>query len=355
MLHAVIMAGGAGTRFWPLSRISLPKQLLHFGRQHSLLQDAVNRLAPIVATENILVITNQQLVDTVRQQVPQLDSSAIIGEPAKRDTAPCIALAAALIEAKDPGAMMAVMPSDHIIQPSESFQQALATAVNCVEQQPARLMTFGIAPDRPAETYGYIQVGPEFGEGIFDVLQFKEKPDSELAQHYLQQGGYYWNSGIFVWQAQTILNALNEACPDMMKRINRIAESWGEENCHDVFHHEFSAIDGTSIDYAVMENYAPVCMVKAPFEWDDVGSWQALGRLFPADENNNTIIGKHVGVDTNGAIIQTSEQHLVATVGVRDLIIVHTDDATLVANKHDEESVRKLVQLLETKDASAYL
>ena len=355
MLHAVIMAGGAGTRFWPLSRIALPKQLLSFGREHTLLQAAVNRLAPTVSCEHISIITNQRLVDSIQQQLPQFRANAIIGEPAKKDTAPCIALAAALIAAEDDDATMIVMPSDHIIQPVEAFQHALSTAIELVEQNPKRLITFGVTPDRPAETYGYIQTDNELSAGIFDVRQFKEKPVAEVANQYLQDGGYYWNSGIFVWKAQTILNAISATRPDILERINVIIESRHQRDFQEIFAREFTAIEGTSIDYAVMEHYEPVLMIEAPFQWDDIGSWQALSRMFPTDENNNTILSRHIGVQTSGSIIQSSSDHLIATIGLKDLIIVHTDDATLVANKYDEESVRKLTEILQSSGNEAYL
>ncbi|MBA64054.1 MAG: mannose-1-phosphate guanylyltransferase [Planctomycetaceae bacterium] len=355
MLHALIMAGGAGTRFWPKSRIALPKQLLSFGSNHTLLQQAVNRLTPAVATENISIITNQKLVETIRQQVPQLSAEAVIGEPAKKDTAPCIALAAALIAEDDPNATMIVMPSDHIIQPVEAFQQAILKAVDLVHQNPTSLITFGITPDRPAETYGYIQSGNELSAGVFEVQQFKEKPAAKLAQQYLQEGSYYWNSGIFVWQVGTILDALEETRPDIIKHINMIIRHRHQKDFNDVLAREFSAIRGTSIDYAVMEQYEPVLMIEAPFQWDDIGSWQALSRIFPTDANNNTILSKHVGIDTFDSVIQSSSDHLIATIGVKNMIIVHTDDATLVANKDDEESVRKLTEILKSNGTEAYL
>lgn len=355
MLHAVIMAGGAGTRFWPLSRIALPKQLLHFGRGSTLLQEAVDRLAPTIVTENITVITNQQLVDSVKQQLPQLPIGAIIGEPAKRDTAPCIALASALIARQDPDATIIVMPSDHIITPANKFQKALRDAQKLVEQNPSSLVTFGITPTRPAETYGYIQIGKQFSSTSFEVHKFKEKPDAQTANQYLQEGGYYWNSGIFVWKAQAILNALRATRSDIMEHIDAIVEKHGQSDFDEVLEREFIAIKGTSIDYAVMEHYKPILMIDAPFQWDDIGSWQALSRLFPTDENNNTILSKHIGVETTGSIIHSSSNHLIATVGVNDLIIVHTSDATLVANKHDEESVRQLTDLLNDNGDQTYL
>ena len=355
MIHAVVMAGGAGTRFWPLSRMAIPKQLLSFGGDRSLIQQAIDRLDSLVPVDNISVITNQSLVSAIEDQLPALSSKSIIGEPAKRDTAPCIGLAAGLIAAEDPDATMIVMPSDHIIQPVEAFHEAVTKAHNLVEQDPSRLITFGITPNRPAETYGYIQRGESVNSDVFRVEQFKEKPVIDTAKQYLDEGGYYWNSGIFVWKARAILEALEQYQPDMILHINRIVQRRGEADFHDVIEQEFTAIEGISIDYAVMEHHANVLVIEAPFEWDDIGSWQALSRLFPTDANNNTVVGKHAGIQTTNSIIQSSKDHLVATIGVSDLIIVHTEDATLVANKQEEESVRKLVRLLESKQDSLHL
>ena len=355
MIHAVVMAGGAGTRFWPLSRMAIPKQLLSFGGDRSLIQQAIDRLDSLVPVDNISVITNQSLVSAIEDQLPALSSKSIIGEPAKRDTAPCIGLAAGLIAAEDPDATMIVMPSDHIIQPVEAFHEAVTKAHNLVEQDPSRLITFGITPNRPAETYGYIQRGESVNSDVFRVEQFKEKPVVDTAKRYLDEGGYYWNSGIFVWKARAILEALEQYQPDMILHINRIVQRRGEADFHDVIEQEFTAIEGISIDYAVMEHHANVLVIEAPFEWDDIGSWQALSRLFPTDANNNTVVGKHAGIQTTNSIIQSSKDHLVATIGVSDLIIVHTEDATLVANKQEEESVRKLVRLLESKQDSLHL
>ena len=355
MIHAVVMAGGAGTRFWPLSRMAIPKQLLSFGGDRSLIQQAIDRLDSLVPVDNISVITNQSLVSAIEDQLPALSSKSIIGEPAKRDTAPCIGLGAGLIAAEDPDATMIVMPSDHIIQPVEAFHEAVTKAHNLVEQDPSRLITFGITPDRPAESYGYIQRGKSVNSDVFRVEQFKEKPVINTAKQYLDEGGYYWNSGIFVWKARAILEALEQYQPDMILRINRIVQRRGEADFHDVIEREFTAIEGISIDYAVMEHHANVLVIEAPFQWDDIGSWQALSRLFPTDANNNTVVGKHVGIQTTNSIIQSSKDHLIATIGVSDLIIVHTEDATLVANKQEEESVRKLVHLLESKQDSLHL
>lgn len=364
MLHAVIMAGGAGTRFWPSSRVARPKQLLDLVSEQTMIQATVQRLHGLVPPERIWVLTNRILVEPIAEQLPQLPPAAIIGEPCKRDTAPCIALASVLIARQDPDAVMVVTPADQVIGPVERFQQTIAFAVELAREQPERIVTFGIKPSYPAETFGYIERGepippPAGGErdalSAFAVRKFREKPSAQVAQQYLDTGRYYWNSGIFVWRPATIMAALERFEPDMCGHIATIADAVGSDDYSAVLDREFAAIQGKSIDYAVMEKYDPVVVVEADFAWDDVGSWQSLARTRGADADGNTIIGRHVGLRTSGSIVRTDARHLVVTLGVQDLIVVHTPDATLVANKRDEESVRQVVTWLEEHGWNEYL
>ena len=351
MLHAVIMAGGSGTRFWPASRTLLPKQLLCLSGDHTMIQATCERLADLVPAERQLVVTNQVLVEPIAAQLPRLPAKNIVGEPAKRDTAPCIGLAAALVLHEDPDAIMAVMPSDHVISTSEQFCAAISSARDLVIDDPTRIVTFGIKPTYPAESFGYIQRGKPIGDGSdvssFAVSQFKEKPDSETAANYLRSGDFYWNSGIFLWSARTILEAIETRQPEMYKHLSTIADSIGKPEYPEVLEREFCAINGTSIDYAVMESYPNVVVLEAPFSWDDVGSWQSLGRLHDQDDQGNTVVGDHIGIDTTGSIVFGSPDHTIVTIGVEDLIVVQTKDATLVAPKAAEERVREAVAKLK--------
>ena len=351
MLHAVIMAGGSGTRFWPASRTLQPKQLLSLSGEQSMIQATCQRLTELVPAERQLIVTNQALVEPIAAQLPQLPAKNLVGEPAKRDTAPCIGLAAALVLHEDPDAIMAVMPSDHVISTSEQFCSAMAAGRDLVEKDPSRIVTFGIKPSYPAESFGYIQRGESVADSTsvsaFAVRQFREKPDSETAAKYLQSGDFYWNSGIFVWSARTILEAIQSRQPEMYARIATIANSIGTDDYAAVLQTEFSAIEGTSIDYAVMESYPNVVVIEAPFSWDDVGSWQSLSRLNDADDSGNTVVGRHVGIDTKGSIVFSSPEHTIVTIGVEDLIVVQTEDATLVAPKSAEERVREAVARLK--------
>jgi len=361
MLHAVIMAGGAGTRFWPASRADRPKQLLALAGSRTLLQASADRLAGLVPPERTLVLTNQRLVSAVRAQLPQLPADCVLGEPAKRDTAPCIGLAALLVLREDPDATLLVMPSDHVISPVETFQAAVQQAVALVDAAPGRIVTFGIRPSYPAETFGYIERGgpiPSADKGAapaYVVKRFKEKPKADSARAYVDSGEFYWNAGIFVWRAATIVDELRSRQSDMLAHLERIAAAFGSQEFAAVFPKEFESIKGISIDYAVMEHAQDVAVIEAPFDWDDLGNWQSIARLRGTDANGNTIDAKHVGAKTARSVVFGQPEHLIVTLGVSDLIVVHTPDATLVANRHDEESVRELVRQLEERGWSEYL
>ncbi len=350
MLHAVIMAGGAGTRFWPASRRDRPKQLLDLTGSESMMQATVGRFSKWIPDERLLIVTNQRLVESIRSQLPNVPAESVLGEPCKRDTAPCIGVAAGWVMRNDPDATMVVTPSDHVIHPLTAFREAIETAAALVDDNPARLVTFGIRPTYPAESFGYIQRGAPLrasADRAYRVERFREKPSAEIAREYLASGDFYWNSGIFVWKARTILDLLRDFEPNMHVHLDRIASAARGPDFETVFRREFTAIVGKSIDYAVMERAPEVIVIEAPFSWDDVGSWQALSRLRGTDEHGNTSSGRHLALDTLGSIVRTSSEHLVVTVGLRDCLVVHTPDATLVANKHSEEQIRDVVQRLE--------
>jgi len=354
------MAGGTGTRFWPASRATTPKQLLSLVGDSTMIRQTIDRLGDLVPPAQTLIVTNQRLVEPIRQQLPELPATSVVGEPCKRDTAPCIGLAALLVGRNDPDATMAVMPADHVILATNKFQAALRQAAAMVQDEPDRIVTFGIRPTYAAEIFGYIQRGKEIASDnaiapSYTVKQFREKPDAATAAEYLASGDYYWNSGIFVWKAKTILDALAERQPKTLAHLEKIVAAWGTDQQGQVFTEEFTAIEGISIDYAVMEHATNVAMIEAPYDWDDLGGWQSLARLAGTDSNGNTILGKHLGLNTTGTIVRSTDDHLVVTLGMKDCIVVHTPDATLVANKNDEESIRKIVKELEARGWSEYL
>jgi mannose-1-phosphate guanylyltransferase len=304
MLHAVIMAGGAGTRFWPVSRANQPKQLLALYRDRTMLQATYDRIRELVPPEHTLIVTNQSLVAPIAVQLPELPERAILGEPCKRDTAPCIGLAAGLIARADPNALMVVLPADHVIQPKSQFQANIQRAVKLVEEDPRRIVTFGIRPTFAAETYGYVERGEPLGDvGVYGVRMFREKPNAATAAQYLAAGSFYWNSGIFVWRAATIWQALCDFEPEMAGHLTTIVAAFGTSAFPQVFSESFARIRGKSIDYAVMEKYPHVAVIEATFEWDDVGSWRALTRLQGTDSEGNTVSGRHLGINTRGCIV----------------------------------------------------
>lgn len=361
MLHAVIMAGGSGTRFWPVSRTLLPKQMLNLVGERTMIQATADRLGDLIPAERRMVVTNERLVDGLAEQLPDMPASSIVGEPCKRDTAPCVGLSAALVRHTDPEGIMVVLPADHVITATDVFRSAIQKAADFVEQHPRHLVTFGIRPTYPAESFGYIERGePVPGEataepGLFKVTQFREKPSAEVAQQYLEAGSFYWNAGIFVWKAQTVLDALAEFEPEMYAHLQAIEQAIGTPDYQTVLEREFAAIDGKSIDYAIMERYSDVVVYEAAFDWDDLGSWQSLARLRGADSEGNTIVGRHLSVNSKGCIVRSSDEHLVATVGMEDCIVVHTPNATLVARKSDEEAIRKVVAMIKEQGWDEHL
>jgi mannose-1-phosphate guanylyltransferase len=359
MLHALIMAGGGGTRFWPRSRRKKPKQFLNLVGQSTLLQQTLERIEAQVAPERTWVITSASHTAETARQLPTVPVRRIIGEPTGRDTAACIGLGAALIEREDPDAVMLVTPADHVIEPAQEFRRAVHVAEQLVQEHPVALVTFGIQPTFAATGYGYIQRGTELverqGIDIFRVGEFREKPHSELAEQYLASGKYYWNSGIFVWRAATVLGELQARQPELVTAVRRIAAASETARYDEVLAAEYPSLVKLSIDIAVMEKAKEVLVVRAPFVWDDVGSWLALERRHPQDAQDNTILAEHAGIETYNCIIAGEPGKLIATVGVSDLVIIQDGDAILVAQRHDETNLKKLVESLKERGLEKYL
>lgn len=359
MLHAVIMAGGAGTRFWPQSRRQLPKQFLRMTGTETLIQQAASRCQPAIPAERTWIVTGAAHAVETARQLPSVPGHQILVEPCGRNTAPCIGLAAIQLLAVDPEAVMLVMPADHVIQPVDQFQKAVEQAVNLISDEPTSMVLFGVEPVYPATGFGYIQRDKRVATRtcpMYRVKSFHEKPNLLTASRFMATSEYYWNCGIFVWRAQTILDALEEYSPEIFERLERLRKAIEQDRWQDLLEAEFPQIPSISIDYAVLEKAAGrVCVLEAPFEWDDVGSWQALPRLFSSDREGNTLDGLCCAIDTEGCIIRSSDKHLIATIGLKDLIIVHTSTATLVADKRDEGSLKKLIVEMEKKGLTDYL
>lgn len=324
-----------------------------------MLQSTVDRLAGFCPADQLLILTNKDLVDAIALQLPDVPRSCIIGEPAKRDTAPCVALAAALIMAKDPEAIMVVMPADHVISPDRVFQDSLKAAAELVQQDESRIVTFGIKPTYPAEVFGYIERHDGAIESsrlpAYTVKRFREKPDVETARQFLQAGSFYWNAGIFVWKARVIFDAIRRFEPGIASHIEVIAAAIGDNRFEQILHDEFCAIEGTSIDYAVMERYDNVCVIEAPFTWNDLGNWTALPAVRGTDSQGNSVDAKHLNFGSKDCIVYSDDEHLIVTIGLQDCIVVHTDDATLVANRQDEGAIRQIVDELKQRKWNEYL
>jgi len=363
MLHAMIMAGGGGTRFWPRSRQVRPKQFLKFSSDRTLLQGTVDRIAAQVPPERTWVLTSAQhraeAVDQLRGMVPE---AQVIGEPCGRDTAACIGVGAALVARTEPDATLIVMPADHLIEPEQEFRRAVHAADQFVGEYPDRLLTFGIVPSFPSTGYGYIRRGEPIGKrqeiAASRVLEFKEKPDSSTAEAFVSSGDYFWNSGIFVWKPATILQELRTHKPELHAIAERIASAWGTPRALDVFRDEYGKAEKISIDFAVMQDAAKagrVVVVHTPYRWDDVGSWLALERHNPQDVDGNTIQALHAGVNTRNCVIVSDADHLVGTLGVSDLVIIQSGNATLITTRQGEADVKKLVDLIKANGQERFL
>jgi mannose-1-phosphate guanylyltransferase len=359
MLHAMIMAGGGGTRFWPRSRQKRPKQFLSLAGERTLLQQALDRLETAAPPEHTWVITAATHREEVGKQLPALKADHIVGEPCGRDTAACIGLGAALIAREDPDAAMIVTPADHVIEPAQEFRRAVHVAETMAQEHPGALITFGIPPTFPATGYGYVHRGGEVatrqGVTVYRVQGFREKPRADVAERFVSSGEYFWNSGIFVWKVRTILAALRDNEPKIYGAVQRIAEGWSTPQRERVFQKEYEALAKISIDFAVMERAREVLVVQAPFRWDDVGSWLAVERMHPQDADGNTVLADHCALKTKGCVVVGERGRLIATVGVENLLIVQDGDALLIADKREEGAVKQLVELLQKKGLEKYL
>ena len=336
----------------------MPKQLLKITGQETMIKQAVDRIIGEIPSENIYVVTTSTLAESIEEELYQIPAKNIISEPFGRNTAACIGLATTIISKRDPNAIMAVMTADHIIEPTDLFLKALKCAEELATEKNT-LITFGIKPTEPSINYGYIQREEEVINRqdfqVYDVKCFTEKPDRRTAENFLNSDTYYWNSGIFVWSVNTILENINTLMPDLSQGLKRIGKSLETPDESSVISHEYEKFDNISIDYGIMEKASNVKIIEADFTWDDVGSWLAVERLNKSDENNNTILGKHCGFDTQGNIIIGDNERLITTINVSDMIIVNTKDVTMVCSKNSAEDIKKLTELLEEKGYSIYL
>ena len=351
MRYAVIMAGGAGKRLWPLSRMNRPKQLLPLLRGRSLLELAVERLGGLFANDGIWIVTNAEYAAQIRQALPEAPAENVVGEPQGRDTANAVALAAELIAARDESATMAVFTADHVIRPQESFAEAVETACAAAEANRDALLTFGVRPTWPHTGLGYIHCGDELADGVRRVIAFKEKPEHHLARLYVDSGEHFWNSGMFVWTLGAIRSALKEFLPQSVRRLEPVGRAARQgRDIAAPLAEAYAALEKISIDYAVMEKAAKVLMVELNCEWLDVGSWPALGDVTELDEAGNAVVAaRAVVMDSSRNVIVSEGDHTLAVLGMEDCIVVHSPDATLVCSRSDCQRLKELVTLVEKK------
>ena len=358
MTSIVIMAGGKGERFWPKSRINLPKQFLSLTDDgKSMIQHTVERAKSLVDIENVYVVTNEMYKNLVLEHVPDILDENIIIEPVAKNTAPCIGLAAMHIAKKDINSKMIILPSDHLIKFNEIFIDTLKTALDVVEKGD-NLVTIGITPNYPETGYGYINFtkGESFKDSanVYEVLRFVEKPNLEKAKEYLTSGQYLWNSGMFVWKASTILKNFKEYLPEIYEGLQKIGESIGTEKYEEVLKKEFSNLPSESIDYGIMEKAKNIYVIPGNFGWDDVGSWLSLERINKTNQDGNVINGNVISIRTKNSIIQGNEK-LIATIGLEDIVIVDTDDVTLICHKDNTQEVKEIISNLKICNRNEYL
>lgn len=352
---ALIMAGGRGERFWPKSRKSLPKQFLSLtddGR--TMIQLTVERIRPLVEIEDIYISTNRDYQDLVLEQIPQIRPENILCEPVGRNTAPCIGLGAMHIAKKYEDALMMVLPSDHLIKYHKMYQNALKDGCRIAEKG-RNLVTIGIMPDYPETGYGYIKFRPEETDGnAYAVDGFVEKPDAKTAKEYLDTEEYLWNSGMFIWKVSTILQNMKELLPDMYEGLCRIREAIGTEKQEIVLEKTFPQLESVSIDYGIMEKAKNIYILPGVFGWDDVGSWLAVERIQKSNENGNVVKGNIITIHSKNNIIQGG-QKLIAAVGLENMIVVDTEDATLICNKESTADIKMVLENLKICNRDEYL
>jgi mannose-1-phosphate guanylyltransferase len=346
--YALILAGGSGQRFWPISRDSLPKQLLKLFGDKTLLEMTVDRLDGLVPTENILILTNKQQEASVRKLLPQLPKENIIAEPEKRDTAPAIALGVGWVVARDPTATMMVLPADHLIKDQKEFHRVLTNAAKAAEVG-SSLVTIGIKPTWACPSYGYVERGRRSSlpgvddQAVYEVERFREKPNPDLAEHFLSQGTFTWNAGMFIWTIPAIFSELSRHCPALADFVSELRNS---NDFNATVSKQFDKLPKLSIDYALMERASRVLNIEATFDWDDVGNWTSVGRYLTTDEHGNQHNCALSQIDSSSNLVFSQTGQHVALLGVQDLIVVSANDALLITSRSHAESIKKLADQL---------
>ncbi|NBW70407.1 MAG: mannose-1-phosphate guanylyltransferase [Bacteroidetes bacterium] len=351
MVHAVIMAGGSGTRFWPMSTRSNPKQFHRLFGSGTMLQNTAKRIEPIISQDRLMVVTNERYCDVVAEQLPKMPTNQIIGEPVAKNTAPCVAIAAALLHHKDPDAIMVVLPADHHITDEEGFIAILEQAIEAAEKEEV-LVTIGITPSFPETGFGYI----ESEKGAMEssarkVLAFKEKPDLATAEKFLASGNYYWNSGMFVWKASTVLKAIAQHLPGMYELLEQVKPEFGTSMEPLAIKDFYMDTESISIDYGIMESSENVLVVPGDFGWNDVGSWSAVYELTDKDTSGNALQSiYHTVAGSSNNLLMSSGEKMIALVGMENTAVIETEDSILICNLNHSQGVKQVVEHLSSRD-----
>lgn len=345
-LNAVILAGGSGTRLWPLSTPSFPKQFLPLPNGRSMIQESLARVEGLVSPEQAWVVTGRSMVELVREHLPAVPANHILGEPMGRSTAAAIGWAAATIARRDPQATMMVLTADHVITKIDQFNQALRLADKLAKE--GYLVTLGIKPTGPETGYGYIRYSATLSEGFehqaFYGERFVEKPNVATALSYLEDGHYVWNSGMFVWKVETILAELKKHLPELSQKIDMIVDSMGTARERPILDELWPTLQTISIDYGVMEKANKFAVIPVEIGWNDVGNWEQYGSLFPADQDGVRSVGHHVGLGSSNIIVYNNTQRQVFTIGLEDVVVVEMDDKTIICHKDEVQRVKELAE-----------
>jgi mannose-1-phosphate guanylyltransferase len=356
-MYAVILAGGKGTRFWPLSREGLPKQYLRLAGRESLVQMTVKRLQPFIPAKNILIVSDKSQEKLLREHLPEIPERNLLFEPSGKNTAPAIALSAFCLRERDPKGIMAVFPADHIIKEKREFLGVLHFAKWIAGKDP-RLITLGIRPRGPETGFGYIQSGDKFSSAgkrnVYHVVRFTEKPDRKTAGRFVKKGNYFWNAGIFVFSIETILKAFEQHLPRIHEAFTPLQAVFHTDEFEKAAARAYAKIEGVSIDYGIMEKAKDILVIPCDFQWSDVGSWSSLPEIMKTDKSENLILGEHIGLNTLESIIYSPDK-LVTTIGLRDIIIIETKDTLLVCPKERAQDIKKMTELLAKKGKKRHL
>jgi len=349
LVYAVVLAGGKGERFWPLSRINHPKQFLKLTSDRTMLEETIDRILPLVPIERVRIVTAQSMCDFIIENIDYLNDVHLLSEPVGRNTCAAIGLTAVHLQKSDPDAVMVVLSADHIIRPPERLLEILRTGISIASESDS-LITIGIVPTRPETGYGYIKTGEPYeacdNGNVFHVSAFTEKPKAVVANQYYYSGNYLWNSGMFLWTARSILQAIGMHQPELGQLFEKYSESIGTDHELEARRQLYDEATPISIDFAVLENAKNVLTMKADIVWDDIGGWNALSRYREVDQDNNVLVGDTLTLDTYETTVFNNSDDLVACLGVADLVIVRSGDVVLVAHKTKVDELKKVINKL---------